>query len=685
MSNGRKLADLMVGTNVVATNVDSDLSTKISSIKTRLDSDDAKLQSLDTAINAGIQNLADSDLIINQLQAKINSVITNIDSDSSFVQSINTQIGLIKSRLDSDDAKLQEVRTSIASEILATNTDITTIKGRLDSDSSKLQQLDSSIVLVKTRLDSDDNAIQAASILASATAGAVGISDSDLKVVADLRNHLDSEIESAKSFTLSYTNYIYNATAGQTSFTGTDSNSLTLAYTAGTIQVFLNGIRLESNDYTATNGTTVVLTEAAQLGHQITILVPKISSNYVFVPPPTYSWSNAPVGRISFQPSNAANADDFTRSVAIDRNYAIFGASGRSDGYNTNGAAYVYYKSSGVWSQQAYITGQFAMNYGNAGTGTAIGGTSEGTLLAIGGFHYNNGNGRVAWYTRSGTTWSHVANADGATSSFFGFMVRMSGDTTVVGARNAGGGRVWVYTGNGVAQANFTSSDVSTGDRFGDAIDIDGDLIVVGAPYDDNGGTDRGSVYVFERSGTTWTEKAKLVPASAQAYESMKFGQSVACHQGEDGTNTIAVSEYHSEGYVYVFTGSGTSYTQQAKFQATDTSSNDHLGGNEGEGLSFDKGQPQGDTLFAGAPGHDLPTSGDGAVYIFTRSGTSWSQTRKLSPFQSSGQPNFGNGTYTQSFGRSIGVDEHGSLVVGAGSDYGGAGRGVGFILDTII
>ena len=293
MSNGRKLADLMVGTNVVATNVDSDLSTKISSIKTRLDSDDTKLQSLDTAIQAGIQNLADSDLIINQLQAKINSVISNVDSDSSFVQSINTQIDLIKTRLDSDDAKLQQVRTSIASEISATNTDISSIIGRLDSDSSKLQQLDTSIVSVKTRLDSDDAAIQAATTLASATAGSVGVTDSDLKVVADLRNQLDSEIIFVKNLSVSYTSYIYNATAGQTSFTGTDANSATLAYTAGAIQVFLNGIRLEADDYTATDGAAVVLTEGAQLGHQVTIVVPKLESNYT--PPATGpDWSSTP-------------------------------------------------------------------------------------------------------------------------------------------------------------------------------------------------------------------------------------------------------------------------------------------------------------------------------------------------------------------------------------------------------
>ena len=281
MSNGRKIADLVVGTNVKVTQIDSDLDNTISLLKTRLDSDDAKLQSLDTAINAGIVNLVDSDLIINQLQSKINSAISNVDSDSTALQAANTQIGLIKSRLDSDEGRVQALGTSLASEISSTNTDISAIKGRLDSDDGRLQALDSSITVLKSRLDSDETTIQSAKTLIGQAVSSQGMADSDLKVVADLRNQLDSEITYVRLITLSYVNYTYTATAGQTSFSGTDANSLTLAYTAGSIQVFLNGVKLEDEDYTATDGTTVVLTESTQLGHQVTIVVPKFESNYV--------------------------------------------------------------------------------------------------------------------------------------------------------------------------------------------------------------------------------------------------------------------------------------------------------------------------------------------------------------------------------------------------------------------
>ena len=64
-----------------------------------------------------------------------------------------------------------------------------------------------------------------------------------------------------------WTEYVYTATANQTTFTGTDDNSNTLSYTAASIQVFLNGVLQENGtDYTATNGTSVVLVNGASAG-----------------------------------------------------------------------------------------------------------------------------------------------------------------------------------------------------------------------------------------------------------------------------------------------------------------------------------------------------------------------------------------------------------------------------------
>jgi hypothetical protein len=67
------------------------------------------------------------------------------------------------------------------------------------------------------------------------------------------------------------TEFIYTATAGQTSFSGNDTNSVSLAYTAGQIDVYLNGSRLAPADYTATNGTAVVLGVGAEASDTLQI------------------------------------------------------------------------------------------------------------------------------------------------------------------------------------------------------------------------------------------------------------------------------------------------------------------------------------------------------------------------------------------------------------------------------
>ena len=68
--------------------------------------------------------------------------------------------------------------------------------------------------------------------------------------------------------------FVYQATAGQTSFSGSDSNALTLSYSDGAyVDVYQNGILLKpATDYTATSGTTVVLTTGASVNDVVEIL-----------------------------------------------------------------------------------------------------------------------------------------------------------------------------------------------------------------------------------------------------------------------------------------------------------------------------------------------------------------------------------------------------------------------------
>jgi len=66
--------------------------------------------------------------------------------------------------------------------------------------------------------------------------------------------------------------YLYNCSANQTSFSGTDANGDSLSYTAGQIAVFLNGVFLDPDDYTATNGSTIVLDDGAKSSDYLEIV-----------------------------------------------------------------------------------------------------------------------------------------------------------------------------------------------------------------------------------------------------------------------------------------------------------------------------------------------------------------------------------------------------------------------------
>ena len=66
--------------------------------------------------------------------------------------------------------------------------------------------------------------------------------------------------------------YLYNASANQTTFSGTDANNESLSYTAGQILVFLNGVFLDPDDYTASNGTSVVLDDGAKSSDYLEII-----------------------------------------------------------------------------------------------------------------------------------------------------------------------------------------------------------------------------------------------------------------------------------------------------------------------------------------------------------------------------------------------------------------------------
>lgn len=79
-------------------------------------------------------------------------------------------------------------------------------------------------------------------------------------------------IEASAAQQASLVTFEYVATAGQTTFSGNDANAVTLSYTVGNVFVSVNGVRLRpGDDFTASNGTSVVLVAAAASGDEVVI------------------------------------------------------------------------------------------------------------------------------------------------------------------------------------------------------------------------------------------------------------------------------------------------------------------------------------------------------------------------------------------------------------------------------
>jgi hypothetical protein len=229
------------------------------------------------------------------------------------------------------------------------------------------------------------------------------------------------------------------------------------------------------------------------------------------------------------------------------------------------------------------------------------------------------------------TNWTEMQKllaSDGTTNDFFGWSISLSGNTTLVGAMrdNDNGnvsGSAYVFTRTGstwTQQQKLLASDGATDDRFGYSVSVDGDTALIGAYFDDDNGVNSGSAYVFTRTGTTWTQQAKLLAsdgvAEAQFGNSVSLSGDTALVGAMRGNNNGNVS-----GSAYVFTRTGTTWTQQAKLFASDGAPWDFFG----YFVSLD-----GNNALIGVKWDDDNGVNSGSAYVFTRTGTTWTQQQKL-------------------------------------------------------
>ncbi len=379
------------------------------------------------------------------------------------------------------------------------------------------------------------------------------------------------------------------------------------------------------------------------------------------------------------------------------------------------GAAYVFVRNGGSWSQEAYLKASNTGTFDRFGESVAISGDTivVGASLEDSGATGVNGNqaddgtgnaGAAYVFLRTGTTWSQQAYLKAPAvdaSDNFGGSVAISGDTIVVGAawedggetgvngdptdnsvQNAGAAYVFVRTGTTWSQqAYLKASTIDVNDFFGLSVAVSGDTVVIGARHEDSGATgvngdqlddgaaDAGAAYVFVRNGTTWTQEAYLKASNAEAGDF--FGIAVAASE-----NTIAVGASSEDssaagvnggegngslnsGAVYLFVRGASGWSQQAYLKAS------HNGGGDlfGDALAIHE-----DSLVVGATSEDSDATGvdgdpfnnllarSGAAYLFRRGGSTWSQRAYLKA---------SNTGSNDRFGESVAVSED-VVVVGA-------------------
>jgi hypothetical protein len=309
------------------------------------------------------------------------------------------------------------------------------------------------------------------------------------------------------------------------------------------------------------------------------------------------------------------------------------------------------------WSQQKIVASVNSWGNSSDQFGSSVAMSSDGTRVIVGAPYEdsitNAGAAYIFTYNESTSTWTEEAkllSSDLAGSDKLGSAVSITGDGTRVivgaygedvGGNSAGAAYIFVYSGGSWSQeAKLMASDAYANDEFGSTVSISGDgtKVIVGAMKEDYS-TDQGAVYIFTRGPyqVTWTEQIKLRASDGTTND--YFGCSVAING--DGTKIIVgasqIFAYSDQGAAYIFTYSGGSWTEQIKLQASDGQSDDYFG--KQVAMSGD-----GTKVIVGAQNHDTGGSNAGSAYIFTYSGGSWSQEPKIQASDIEANDRFGEG-----------------------------------------
>lgn len=365
-------------------------------------------------------------------------------------------------------------------------------------------------------------------------------------------------------------------------------------------------------------------------GRQLSIRVDDRRAQYPLTVDPLI-WSQ----QAKLLSSDGFSGDVLGSSVAISGDTAIIGDPFHDYFLTNQGAAYVFVRANAQWTQQQRL---LASDYGSNdqfGYSVALAGDTA-VVGAPNHFASASSAGQAYVFVRSGTIWSEQARLSvpgAAANDYLGRSVALDVDTAVVGApgvdltgqTDAGAAYVFFRTGAAWAQQQrLVAMDALAGDAFGSAVAVSGNTAVAGSPRDDTAaGADAGSAYVFLRTGTTWAQQMQLFAADAAATDLFGSAVGVSVDTALIGSPQADTAGGTNAGAAYVYLRTGTAWAQQQKLTAADGAANDNLGFAVAVAT---------DTAVLGAPLADSALGGmdSGAAYVFTRTGTTWTQQMKL-------------------------------------------------------
>ena len=236
-------------------------------------------------------------------------------------------------------------------------------------------------------------------------------------------------------------------------------------------------------------------------------------------------------------PSDGATNDQFGISVSISGDNVIIGASLDDDNGTNSGSAYIFKFDGNSWIEDIKLTPTDAAQNDNFGRSVSIfdnkaivGSPLDGDGTAIGSSFIFSFNGN-SWVQEA-----KLIGSDTTSGDIFGWSVSISENKVIIGAQladnsevNSGSSYIFSFNGSSwLEEAKLTATDAGLSNRFGWSVSISGDSALVGAVGKDDNGVSSGAAYYYNYNGTSWIEQAKLLASDNESDDQLGYSVSIS-------------------------------------------------------------------------------------------------------------------------------------------------------------